>query len=56
MKTSPKGTTVDTSDLHTGKRIHTEFDFYNITSICGFNSMLTVVCENTRMLWLLNTV
>ena len=27
-----------------------DFDFYNVPSICGFASILTLVCENTRML------
>ena len=28
-----------------------DFAFYNVTSIHGFTSMLTVVCESTRMIW-----
>ena len=50
MKNSPKGTTVDTTNLQPGELIHMDFDFYNMTSIRGFTSMLTVVCENNRMI------
>ena len=32
-----------------------EFDFYNVTSICGLTSMITFVCAKTRMIWLLLT-
>ena len=50
MTTFPKGTTVETSNLQPGELIHVYFYFYNASSICGFNSMITVVCENTRMI------
>ena len=33
-----------------------DFAFYNVNSIRGFTSMLTVFCENTRMLWVFPTV
>ena len=52
MKTLPKGTTFDTTNLQPVEFIHVDFAFYNITSIRGFNSMLTVVCANTRILWI----
>ena len=55
MTTINKITTVETSNLQPGKRFHMEFAFYNITSIRGFTSMLTVVCAQTRMLWVLPT-
>ena len=32
-----------------------KFDFYNVTSIHGLTFMITVVCANTIMLWLLPT-
>ena len=32
-----------------------EFAFYNVTSIRGFTSMLTVVFAKTRMLWIFPT-
>ena len=51
MTTTPKGTTVDTSNFQPGENFHMEFAFYNVTSIHGFTSMLTGFCENTRMLW-----
>ena len=56
MITFPKVKTVKTSKLQPGELIHTEFDFYNVTTICGLTSMITVVCANTRMLWVLPTV
>ena len=31
------------------------FDFYNVTHIHGFTSILTVVCANTIMLWIFTT-
>ena len=54
--TFPKGTTVDTSNLKPGELIHMEFSLYNVTSICGFTSMITVVCAKTIMLWVFPTV
>ena len=44
-----KGTTVDTINLQPGELIHTDLEFYNITSIRGFTSILTVVSENNIM-------
>ena len=55
MTNIKKGTTVDIINLQTGVIIHTEFAFYNITSIHGFTSTIIVVCENTIMLWLFPT-
>ena len=55
MKIPPKRTTFDTNNIHPGELINTEFDFYNVTSIRGFTSMITVVCKNTRMIWVFNT-
>ena len=49
-KTINKGTTVDTSKIQPGELVHTDFAFYNVTSILVFTSMLTVVCAKTRML------
>ena len=51
MKNSPKGTTIDTTNIQPGELIHTYFDLYNVTSIQGFTYMLTVVCEKNRMIW-----
>ena len=47
----PEGTTVDTTHLQPGEILHTKFFFYNVTSTRGFNSILTVVCAKTRILW-----
>ena len=55
MKTLPKLTTVDTNNLQPGELIHTDFAFYNVTSICGFTSMITFVCTKTIMIWVLPT-
>ena len=51
MTTFIEGTTVDTNSIQLEEIIHIEFKFYNVTFICGFTYMLTVVCENTTMLW-----
>ena len=51
MSTINKGKTVETSKLQPGELVLTEFAFYNVTSIRGFTSMLTVVCAKTIMLW-----
>ena len=55
MTTFPKGTTVDTNNLQPGKLPHMDFSFYNVTSIRGLFSVLTVLCAKTRMLWVLIT-
>ena len=51
ITTINKGTTFYTSNFQPGKLIHTDFSFYNVTSIYGFTSILTLVCAKTRMLW-----
>ena len=50
---SPKVTTVETNKLQPRELIHMDFALYNVTSICGFTSILTVFCENTRMIWVI---
>ena len=55
MKTSPKGTTLGTANLQQGELIHVGFASYNVTSICGFTFMLTVVCALTIMIYLFPT-
>ena len=55
IKTINKFTTVNTSNLQPGELIHMEFSFYNITFVCDFTSILTVVCANTIMMWLFPT-
>ena len=55
MTTLPKGTTVDTKNLQPVELIHTQFAYYNVTSIQGFNSILNVVCENTIIIWVFTT-
>ena len=47
MKTFPKGKTVDTTNLQQVELVHVDLYFYNVTSICGFTSILTVVCAKT---------
>ena len=47
MTTFPKGTTFDTSNLQPGEIIHVDFYLYNVTSIHGFTSVLTVFCAKT---------
>ena len=50
ISTINKVTTVNTSNLHPGDLINMEFAFYKVTSIHGFTSIFTVVCENIIML------
>ena len=55
IKIFHKDATVDTTNLQLGDIFHLEFSFYNITTIFKFNSILTVVCDKTIMLWILPT-
>ena len=55
MTTSPKVKTVGTTNLQPGELIHMDFAFYNVTSIRGLTSMLTVLCEKTKMIWIFPT-
>ena len=55
MTTFPKGKTVDTTNRQPGEIIHMNFAFYNVNSIRGFTSMITVVCSKTKMLWVFPT-
>ena len=55
MKTPPKGTTVDTTNLQPVELIYMNFAFYNVTSIRGFTSMLTIVCAKTIIPWVFST-
>ena len=55
MTTTNKGTKIDTSNLQPGDLVHVEFVFYNVTSSCGFNPIITVVCARTRIIWLFPT-
>ena len=50
MKTFPKDTTVDTTNLPPGELIHMDFTFYNMTYVRGFTYMITVLWPRTRML------
>ena len=52
MTAIPKRTKVYKTNLQPVEIIHMYFVFYNVTSIRGFTSLLTVLCENTRILWL----
>ena len=51
----PKCSTVDTTNLQPVELIHMDFALYNVTSILGFTSIISVVCENKIMLWLFPT-
>ena len=37
------------------RQYHMDFDFYNLNSIQGFNSIFTLVCAMTINLWVLPT-
>ena len=51
MKIFLKGKTVDTTKLQLVGILHPDFEFYNITSIYGFVSIITFVCAKTRIIW-----
>ena len=51
----PKGKKIDTTNLQPGEILYLDFAFYNITLICGCTNILTVVCNNTRIIWILPT-
>ena len=51
ITTINKGPTGDTSNLQPVEIVHIDFVFYNVTSIHGFTSILTVVCEKTKIIW-----
>ena len=55
MTTINKVKTVDTSNLQPRELIHMDFAFYNVNSIHGFTSIITVVYSRTRMLWVFST-
>ena len=55
MTTFPKVTKVETINLQRGELINMEFALYNVTYIRGLTSIITVVCSNTRILWLFPT-
>ena len=49
MKTFLKVTTDDTNNLQPGELFLVYFDLYNVISIRGFTSMVTVVYSKTIM-------
>ena len=46
-----KGPTTSTEHLAPGSLLHVDFYFYDITSIRGFNSNITIIDAKTRKLW-----
>ena len=55
MMTLPKGTTVDTTNIQPVETINMDAAFYNVTSIQGFTSIITVVCTRNTMIWVFRT-
>ena len=51
MTTINKGGGVDTSNIQPVELVYMDFVFYNVTSIHVFISIITVVCEKNRTLW-----
>ena len=51
----PKGTAVDTTNLQPGELIHLDLGFYNVTFVCGFNSMFTFLFAKNKMIWVFHT-
>ena len=56
MTTINKEPTVETINLQPGELFHVNFEFYDVTSIHGFTSMLTVFFEKIIILWVFPTV
>ena len=55
METFPKGTTLDTTNIQLGELIHMHLAVYDVTYIRGLTSILTGLCENTRIIWVFLT-
>ena len=55
MTTLPKVTTVNKTNLQPGELINTDLTLYNVTSNCGFTSIITVFSEKNRIIWVLPT-
>ena len=55
IKTLPKGTIFDTNNLQQGELINMDFELYYMNSIPGFTSMITVLCLNNIIIWVLST-
>ena len=51
----PKGETADTTNLYPGDLLHLVFEFYCVTSICVFTSMINGICAKTQIIWILTT-
>ena len=51
MKPFRNDATVNTTNLQQGELIHMYLSFYNVTSIRGFYSITTSLCENNIILW-----
>ncbi len=51
MRSENKGKTVDTEKLKIAELLHIDFKFFNITSLRGFTSILTIIDAKTRKLW-----
>ena len=46
-----RGMTVNTDNLKKGNLLHIDFQFYDIVSIRGFSSILSIIDAKTRKLW-----
>ena len=55
MTTFHKGKTFDTTNLQPVEIIFMDFAFYDVNSLLGFTSVITVICANTRIIWLFPT-
>ena len=55
MRKTSAGPVVDTSTLEPGQMFHADFTFYNIKSIRGFTSSLTIIDAKTRRVWVFCT-
>ena len=55
MKMLSKSKTVVTTNLQLGELIHMVFEYYNVTSIRGFTSIITVVFPKTIIILVFTT-
>ena len=55
MTISPRGATVDITNLQPVDILHLYFSLYNVTSILGFYAIINGVCANKITLWVFPT-
>jgi hypothetical protein len=51
MAHPPKAKVSSYQPTKRGQLLHIDFSFWNVTSICGFSSLLSIIDGKDRMLW-----